>query len=195
MVFVYEELFSIEENPMNKIFYFLMVGLFLTAFQVVEVEAQRGDSVDTRDTRGDDGRATDAELDARYGTDRGAPVDTRGDGGRATDAELDARYGTDRGAPVDTRGDGGRATDAELDARYGTDRGAPVDTRPAPVDTRVREDTPPAPVDTRVAAPSEDTRGGGLSKSEMIQECKKTYGKKKKNKAAKQACIAAAKGQ
>ena len=141
---------------MTKVFYFLMVSLFFTTFQVLEVEAQRGDS--------------------------------RGDGGRATDAERDARYGTDRGAPVDTRGDGGRATDAELDARYGTDRDAPVD-------TRVREDTPPAPVDTRVAAPSEDTRGGGLSKSEMIQECKKTYGKKPKNKAAKQACIAAAKGQ
>jgi hypothetical protein len=190
MVFVYEELFSIEENRMNKILYFLMAGLFFTTFQVLEVEAQRGDP-----DRGDGGRATDRELDARYGTDRDAPVDTRGDGARATDAELDARYGTDRDAPVDTRGDGARATDAELDARYGTDRDAPVDTRPAPVDTRVREDTPPAPVDTRVAAPSEDTRGGGLSKREMIQECKKTYGKKKKNKAAKQACIEAAKGQ
>ena len=103
---------------MNKILYFLMAGLFFTTFQVLEVEAQRGDP-------------------------------DRGDGGRATDRELDARYGTDRDAPVDTR----------------------------------------------VAAPSEDTRGGGLSKSEMIQECKKTYGKKKKNKAAKQACIAAAKGK
>jgi hypothetical protein len=49
--------------------------------------------------------------------------------------------------------------------------------------------------DPRAAAPSEDTRGGGLSKREMIQACKKQYGKKKKNKAAKQACIAAAKGR
>ena len=28
---------------MNKIFYFLMVGLYLIVFQVVDVEAQRGD--------------------------------------------------------------------------------------------------------------------------------------------------------
>ena len=49
--------------------------------------------------------------------------------------------------------------------------------------------------DPRAAAPSEDTRGGGLSVREMIQACKKQYGKKKKNKAAKQACIAAAKGR
>ena len=49
--------------------------------------------------------------------------------------------------------------------------------------------------DPRVAAPSENTRGGGLSKREMVQACKKQYGKKKKNKAAKLACIAAAKGQ
>jgi hypothetical protein len=34
-----------------------------------------------------------------------------------------------------------------------------------------------------------------LSKSEMVAACKKQYGKKKKNKAAKQACIAAAKGR
>ena len=98
---------------MNKFFYFLMVGLSLIVFQVVEVEAQRGDP-----------------------------------------------------------------------------RGA----HPAPRDTRVA-----APkVDTRGpsgAASSVDTRGGGLSKSEMVAACKKQYGKKKKNKAAKQACIAAAKGR
>jgi hypothetical protein len=63
---------------------------------------------------------------------------------------------------------------------------------------------PAPPRDTRVRAPREytrgpssaapaDTRGGGLSKSEMVAACKKQYGKKKKNKAAKQACIAAAK--
>ena len=39
---------------MPKFFNFLMVGLFLIPFQVVEVEAQRGDRVDTRDTRGGD---------------------------------------------------------------------------------------------------------------------------------------------
>jgi len=39
---------------MPKLFNFLMVGLFLIPFQVVEVEAQRGDRVDTRDTRGGD---------------------------------------------------------------------------------------------------------------------------------------------
>ena len=49
--------------------------------------------------------------------------------------------------------------------------------------------------DPRGAASSVDTRGGGLSKSEMVAACKKQYGKKKKNKAAKQACIAAAKGR
>ena len=43
---------------MRKLFSFLMVGLFLTAFQVVEVEAQRGDSVDTRDPREELSRAT-----------------------------------------------------------------------------------------------------------------------------------------
>ena len=79
-------------------------------------------------------------------------------------------------------------TDAERDARY-RDGGAPAR------DTRVREDTRPPARDTRVAAPSEDTRGGGLSKSEMVAACKKQYGKKKKNKKAKQACIAAAKGR
>ena len=92
------------------IFYFLMVGLSLIVFQVVDVEAQRGDPrVDTRDPRGGDPR-------------------------------------------VDTR-------------------------------------------DPRGGDPRVDTRGGGLSKREMVQACKKQYGKKKKNKAAKQACIAAAKGR
>ena len=64
------------------------------------------------------------------------------------------------------------------------------------LDTRDPRGAHPAPhKDTRIAAPSEDTRGGGLSKKEMVQACKKQYGKKKKNKAAKLACIAAAKGQ
>ena len=90
---------------MRKLFSFLIIGLFLTAFQIVEVDAQRGDSVDDRDPRSRE--------------------------------------------EVDTR------------------------------DTPVEED-----VETR-----------GLSTKEMIQECKKTYGKKKKNKEAKLACIAAAKGQ
>jgi hypothetical protein len=108
-----------------------MVGLFLTAFQVVAVEAERGD---TRDTRGGD------------------RVDTR-----------DTRV-----APRDPRGG---------------------DSVVVPRDTRVR-----ASVDTRAPVEQKvETRG--LSQSEMIQECKKTYGKKRKNKAAKQACIAAAKGQ
>jgi hypothetical protein len=61
-----------------------------------------------------------------------------------------------------------------------------VDTR----DPRGREE-----VDTRDTPVEEDVETRGLSKKEMIQECKKTYGKKPKNKAAKQACIAAAKGQ
>ncbi len=113
-----------------KVFYFLMVGLSLLAFQTVDVEAQRGDPrVDTRDSRGGDPR-----------------VDTRDPRGEHP--------------PLDTR-----------DPRGGDVR------------------------DPRAAAPSEDTIGGGLSKREMIQACKKQYGKKKKNKAAKQACIAAAKGR
>ena len=103
-----------------------MVGLFLTAFQVVEVEAQRGNSVDDRDPR------VREEVDTR-----------------------DPRSG-----------DG------------------------VPRDTRVREE-----VETRDTPVEEDVETRGLSKKEMIQECKKTYGKKPKNKAAKQACIAAAKGQ
>ena len=107
-----------------------MVGLFLTAFQVVAVEADRGD---TRDTRGGD-------------RDR---VDTR-----------------------DTRV-------------------VPRDPRAAPPrDTRVREE-----VETRDTPVEDKVETRGLSKREMVQECKKKYGKKRKNKAAKQACIAAAKGQ
>ena len=45
------------------------------------------------------------------------------------------------------------------------------------------------------AAPAADPRAGGnsLSKSERVQACKKQYGKGRKNKAAKQACIEAAK--
>ena len=101
---------------MRKLFSFLIVGLFLTAFQVVEVEAQRGDSVDDRDPR--------------------------------VREEVDTR------------------------------------------DTRVREE-----VETRDTPVEDNVETRGLSKKEMIQECKKTYGKKPKNKAAKQACIAAAKGQ
>ena len=68
--------------------------------------------------------------------------------------------------------------------------------RAAPEDTRDPRDMgrPPAR-DPRAAAPREDTRGGGLSKRERVEACKKQYGKKKKNKAAKRACIAAAKGQ
>ena len=59
-----------------------------------------------------------------------------------------------------------------------------------PRDTRVREE-----VETRDTPVEDNVETRGLSKREMIQECKKTYGKKRKNKAAKQACIAAAKGQ
>ena len=122
-----------------------MVGLFLTAFQVVEVEAQRGDSVDDRDPRGRD------SVDTR--DPRAAPPrDTR------VREEVDTR---------DPRsGDG------------------------VPRDTRVREE-----VETRDTPVEDNVETRGLSKREMIQECKKTYGKKRKNKAAKQACIAAAKGQ
>jgi hypothetical protein len=66
-------------------------------------------------------------------------------------------------------------------------RGGQGDAR---VDTRDSRGGDPR-VDTR------DPRAGGnsLSKSERVQACKKQYGKKRKNKAAKQACIAAAKGQ
>ena len=130
---------------MRKLFSFLIVGLFLTAFQVVEVEAQRGDSVDDRDPRGRD------SVDTR--DPRAAPPrDTR------VREEVDTR---------DPRsGDG------------------------VPRDTRVREE-----VETRDTPVEDNVETRGLSKKEMIQECKKTYGKKPKNKAAKQACIAAAKGQ
>ena len=107
--------------------------------------------------------------------------DRRGDG-RVTDEERDARY-RDGGAPA-------------RDTRVREDTRPPArDTRRAPVDTRVREDTRPPARDTRVEAPSEDTRGGGLSKRERVEACKKQYGKKKKNKAAKKACIAAARGR
>ena len=124
---------------MRKLFSFLMVGLFLTAFQVVEVEAQRGDSVDTRDPRAAPPRDTRA---APPRDPRAAP-------------------------PRDPRsGDG------------------------VPRDTHVREE-----VETRDTPVEDNVETRGLSKREMIQECKKTYGKKRKNKAAKQACIAAAKGQ
>ena len=111
---------------MYKLFSFLMLGLSLIAFQVVEVEAQRGDSRggDVRDSRGGDTR------------------DPRGGG----DVRRDPRSGGD---------------------------------------TR----------DPRGAASSVDNRGGGLSKKERVEACKKQYGKKKKNKKAKQACIAAAKKQ
>ena len=101
---------------MRKLFSFLIIGLFLTAFQIVEVDAQRGDSVDDRDPSVRDS--------------------------------------------VDDR------------------------------DPRSREE-----VDTRDTPVEEDVETRGLSTKEMIQECKKTYGKKKKNKEAKLACIAAAKGQ
>ena len=146
---------------MNKILYFLMAGLFFTTFQVVEVEAQRGDP-------------------DRGAPDRGAP--DRGDDGRATDRELDARYGTDRGAPdsVDTR-DPRVREEVPIDPRSGDG---------VPRDTRVREE-----VEARDTPVEEDVETRGLSTKEMIQECKKTYGKKKKNKEAKLACIAAAKGQ
>ena len=78
----------------------------------------------------------------------------------------------------------------EVEAQRDRGPSGAVDTRdPRRGDTRV--DTR----DPRGAAPRVDTRGGGLSKREMVQACKKQYGKKKKNKAAKQACVAAAKGQ
>ena len=130
---------------MRKLFSFLIVGLFLTAFQVVEVEAQRGDSVDDRDPRGRD------SVDTR--DPRAAPPrDTR------VREEVDTR---------DPRsGDG------------------------VPRDTRVREE-----VETRDTPVEDKVETRGLSKREMVQECKKKYGKKRKNKAAKQACIAAARGQ
>ena len=196
---------------MNKLFY-LFLGLSLVAFQVVEVEAQR----DGRDRVAPPDRGRSGEVSRDSGRDvrgegrdsgrdvRGTP-DRRPDRGRVSDAERDARYRD--GGPPARRGDG-RVTDRERDARY-RDGGAPArdtrvredtrpparDTRRAPVDTRVREDTRPPARDTRVEAPSEDTRGGGLSKRERVEACKKQYGKKKKNKAAKQACIAAAKGR
>ena len=180
---------------MNKLFYFLIVGLSLIAFQVVEVEAQRGDPGVSRDTR-DMGRPP-----ARDTRDMGRPParDTR-DMGRPP-----ARDPRGPANPPVRRGDG-RVTDAERDARY-RDGGAPArdtrdmgrpparDPRRAPVDTRVREDTRTPARDTRGAASSVDKRGGGLSKKEMVEACKKQYGKKKKNKAAKQACIKAAKGK
>jgi hypothetical protein len=49
--------------------------------------------------------------------------------------------------------------------------------------------------DVRDPRVREEVETRGLSKREMVQECKKKYGKKRKNKAAKQACIAAARGQ
>ena len=94
-------------------------------------------------------------------------------------------------------------TDEERDARY-RDGGAPAR------DTRVREEVPRdprsgdgVPRDTRVREEVEarDTRvreeveASGPSTKEMIAECKKTYGKKKKNREAKRACIEAAKGR
>ena len=63
---------------MKKYIYYLMMGLFFTAFQVEEVEAQRGDPGDTRDTR-DMGRppARDPRGPANP-PDRGDPrLDTR----------------------------------------------------------------------------------------------------------------------
>ncbi len=56
-----------------KVFYFLMVGLSLLAFQTVDVEAQRGDPrVDTRDSRGGDPR-----VDTRDPRGEHPPLDTR----------------------------------------------------------------------------------------------------------------------
>ena len=71
---------------MKKYIYLLMMGFFFAAFQVAEVEAQRGDPRDTRDPRGDgdvrDPRGGDTR-DPRGPAnppDRGAanPPDTRG---------------------------------------------------------------------------------------------------------------------
>jgi hypothetical protein len=41
--YIEEHIKKIKGEYMNKLFYFLMVGLSLLAFQVVDVEAQRGD--------------------------------------------------------------------------------------------------------------------------------------------------------
>ena len=171
---------------MKKYISLSMIGLLFAAIQVAEVEAQRGDPGVSRDTR-DMGRPPARDTrdmgrpPARDPRGPANPPVRRGDG-RVTDAERDARY-RDGGAP-------------ERDTRVREDTRPPArDTRRAPVDTRVREDARPPARDTRVEAPSEDTRGGGLSKRERVEACKKQYGKKKKNKAAKRACIAAAKGQ
>ena len=138
---------------MRKLFSFLIVGLFLTAFQVVEVEAQRGDSVDDRDPRGRD------SVDTR--DPRAAPP-------------RDPRAAQPRDPRV-------REEVETRDPRSGDG---------VPRDTCVREE-----VETRDTPVEDNVETRGLSKKEMIQECKKKYGKKRKNKAAKQACIAAAKGQ
>ena len=66
---------------MNKFFSFLMVGLSLIAFQVIEVEAQEGRTGDPRgDVRGDDrddSRGGDARVDTRDPRGGDARVDTR----------------------------------------------------------------------------------------------------------------------
>jgi hypothetical protein len=173
---------------MTKVFYFLMVSLFFTTFQVLEVEAQRGDSRgdgDVRDSRGrEDVRDSRGREDVR---------DSRG-----REDVRDSRGREEVRDPVrDPRGDSGRATERDRDARYGKDTRTPArDTRTPARDTRTpARDTRTPEKDTRVAAPSKDTRGGGLSKRERVEACKKQYGKKKKNKAAKKACIEAAKGK
>ena len=152
---------------MKKDIYFLMLSFLFTGFYIVDVEAQRGDprGGDTRDPRGGG--------DVRK--------DPRGGGGDVRDP---------RGAANPPR-----RGDPRLDTRDPRGGGDVRDPRRAPVDTRVREDTRTPARDTRGAASSVDKRGGGLSKKERVEACKKQYGKKKKNKAAKQACIKAAKGK
>ena len=184
---------------MYRLTSFFILGLALFAFQVVEVEAQRGDPRGRGDVRGegrDAGR--DAGRDVR-GEGRDSGRDMRGEGrdsgrdmrGEGRDSGRDPRAGRlpardPRGPanPPARRGDG-RVTDAERDARY-------RDTRPPARDTRVREDTRTPAKDSRGAA-SADPRGAYLSKQEKVKACKKQYGKGRKNKAAKQACIEAAK--
>ena len=69
---------------MKKYIYLLMMGFIFAAFQVAEVEAQRGDpGIDTRDPRGGDMR------------------DPRGDPGR--DPRLDTRDPRGPGNPPDRR--------------------------------------------------------------------------------------------